>query len=424
MVKETFSNDLAGYMGKSMTIMMDGMYPKMVSGWTKTKFIEMNNRGYFCGGTLPLGYRTEVVAEAGGFYSSDKEPPKRLVPNADAAPFVRRAFEVFAETRCITGVIAYLKGVTGRNWTYDSAKYLLTNETYLGIGRVGEFVNLTHHEPLVPQPLWDLVQEGLIQRTRMPKTQPKDTTAYHLRGLVFCPQCGCRMTPGDHHGRTATVRYYECIGAHKKKTRSCPTRRVNARSLHEAVLSEIRRAVQHPTRLTELVREAVREMPAPEGLKDQLTSLTRRLRETDKKIKNLLGAVENGGSQVSPLLRRLTELEEERAGLDGERQAVERRIEETRLRRPDEAQVMALWGRFLELWEAASDEERNDLLPLLVERVDMRDKEHGMAHLVFAPDLGVLSGGRGKKVNPTSGNVGFTSYQGAGAGLEPATFGL
>ena len=38
MVKENFTDDLAGYMGKSMTILMDGIYPKMVSQWVRTKF--------------------------------------------------------------------------------------------------------------------------------------------------------------------------------------------------------------------------------------------------------------------------------------------------------------------------------------------------------------------------------------------------
>ena len=33
LVREKFTDDLTGYMGKTMTTMMDGVYPKMVSLW-------------------------------------------------------------------------------------------------------------------------------------------------------------------------------------------------------------------------------------------------------------------------------------------------------------------------------------------------------------------------------------------------------
>lgn len=60
-VNEKFSDDLAGYVNKSMTVMMDGMYPKMVSQWTKTKLHAMHANGYFCGGLLPYGYQAVPV---------------------------------------------------------------------------------------------------------------------------------------------------------------------------------------------------------------------------------------------------------------------------------------------------------------------------------------------------------------------------
>src|SRR5579862_5585685 len=99
-VKETFGNDLGGYLQKNMTNFMDGVYPIMVSQWTRTKLEAMIAQGFFCGGTKPLGYSAEPVVDATMSRSRDKAPPKRLVPNSEAAPIVQRAFELFAETRC------------------------------------------------------------------------------------------------------------------------------------------------------------------------------------------------------------------------------------------------------------------------------------------------------------------------------------
>ncbi|MCW3059095.1 MAG: hypothetical protein JWQ02_916 [Capsulimonas sp.] len=41
--------------------------------------------------------------------------------------------------------------------------------------------------------------------------------------------------------------------------------------------------------------------------------------------------------------------------------------------------------RFTDLWEAATAEERNTLTPLLVERVNMTEKERGAVRLSFVP---------------------------------------
>ena len=37
LVREKFTADLAGHVNKQMTILMDGMSPKVVSQWTKAK---------------------------------------------------------------------------------------------------------------------------------------------------------------------------------------------------------------------------------------------------------------------------------------------------------------------------------------------------------------------------------------------------
>ncbi len=418
LVQEHFTPDLAGHVNKQMTILMDGMYPKMVSQWTKTKMQQMVERGFVCGGIVPFGMSREFVTDAVGFASADKEPPKRNVPHPEESVFVRRAFEIFVETRNISRVIEYLSAMSGRRFTYDSAKLLLTNEVYRGVLRFGEWVNFTSHEAIVSEALWDMAQEAMQNRTRRIKRDPLDTASYYLRGIVYCPACGCRMTPGNHHGRTAAVRYYECTGAHKKSTVGCPVRRVNAHSLHNVVYAEICRAAEHPTRMTQLVRDAVKALPAPEKLDDQLVAVSRRLRDVEKRTKNCLTVIETGGAAARAVLARLDELEQEKIGLQEERNKIAGQIADTRINRPDVEQVQSLWQRFAELWEKGTEDDRAELMPLLVERVEMIGKEHGIARLVFDAKIGA------KMKNPTSYNVGLTSGLGAGDGLEPPTFGL
>jgi hypothetical protein len=62
-----------------------------------------------------------------------------------------------------------------------------------------------------------------------------------------------------------------------------------------------------------------------------------------------------------------------------------KRAAESRLARPDKDYVQGLWSRFIELWSEATDEERQKLMPPLVERVDMTEIEHGTCRLAFVP---------------------------------------
>ncbi len=138
-----------------------------------------------------------------------------------------------------------------------------------------------------------------------------------------------------------------------------------------------------------------------------MTGVNRRLREAEKKIKNMTTAIEAGGGAIRSLLNRLEELETERIKLAGEQGQLEKKITASRIARPDTAQVQAHWNEFLTIWEVASDEEKAKLLPLIVERVEVTEKERGFCRLVFQPEIP-----RSRNFS-TSGNVVVNSKMGA-----------
>jgi len=406
MVQENFTDDLNGYLSKKMTNMMDGIYPKMVSQWTKTKQQEMVARGYRTGGIVPFGYSTEVVRDAAGFHKADREPPRRLVPDPEYAPFVKGAFTLFVEQGNYGSVVRYLNGVSSRQWSLKAVIDLLHNEVYKGVQKFGQWRNETAHPPIVSAELWEAVQKKDLARARTPKPDPVDKSSFYLRSLIHCGHCSGRMTPANHHGRVARVRYYECLCGGKRAV-ACPVKRVNAGSVHDAVLTQIRRAAEHPTCMNEIIREAVKLMPTADKSQGLIAGIARRSRETEKKIKNITSAIESGGGAVRSLLARLEELEEERTRLAAEQGQLELKITESQLQRPDAALVQGYWKQFLTIWEVASEEERGRLMPLVVERVELTEKERGFCRLVFQPQIprsGSFS---------TSGNVVVSSQMGA-----------
>lgn len=380
MVKEQFTDDLSGYIGKQMTRFMDGMYPRMVSLWTRTKQEQMVAHGYVCGPQVAFGYRKEAVQDA-GVSRHEKRPPQRFVPDPLSAPLLKHAFEVFVETHSYNRVVEYLRSVTPRKWTLNNITYMLRNDVYRGVLRYGQNVNYTAHEPIISEALWDAARSAEKTRCRSPKQNPVDNTPFYLRGLVHCPHCGSRMTPASHHGRSAKVRYYECLAAHKKLTTDCPSQRVNAEALHDAILDEIALAARHPEKITAYIDQAVMALPIADDMTAELEALTGRVKEVERRMDRVQSAIEESEGELRPLTKRLNELEQERISITTERLKLESRVTESGKARPDAQHIQALWSRFAELWEGMTDEERETVMQQLVERVDIHTKTEGTCRI-------------------------------------------
>lgn len=414
MVREKFTNDLAGSINKDVKILADGMYVEQVREWTKTKQAVMVERGYHTGGCPAFGYSTEPVPGMlpvnlpGG---KVKPPPKRRVPDPEAREIVLRAFEVMDETDNMGCVQRYLRAATPeRAWSMESVRRFLCNEVYRGVQRFGENnVNPSAHEAIIPEVLWDRVQGKIAARADRAvrvsertggllgggegrdlgqhKSQEArvDTFPYYLRGRAFCAVCGGRMTPASHHGMTTKVRYYECV-ASRNRGSACPVRRVNARVLHGAVLAEIARCGKHPTRLAGFIREAVRLLPAPHELKEEARRLRRNRGIAERNIRKCVSAIETAslrGSGLSALTDRIRELEAHIGHIDAEVARVEKAARDAAGKRPDEKSVAALWADVAALWEVGTETERAEFLALLVERVEFTEKNKGVLHLIL-----------------------------------------
>jgi site-specific DNA recombinase len=391
MVYEDFTPDMAGQMNKNLKIFMDGMYPKQVSEWTKTKQAQMVKMGYHTGGVPTFGFCSEPVPGMTDTHlpgGKIKPAPRHLIPHPEQAPHILKAFELFAEFDNMGEVRRYLRReVPERNWNIERISQLLRNDRYIGVARFGEHVNLTAHEPIVPQETWDMVQALLNnpERRLNPRGEGwgegrrRDPMTYYLKGRIYCKTCGCRMTPASFHGRTTVVSYYQCIRGTQTGT-DCPVKRVNAGMLHAAILGEVQRCAEHPSRLIRLYESVAKNLPSPKETRDDIKQARRNQRETEKKIERIIEAIKVVGGSNALVL--------ELRALEARRDEWIKRIKELEaaqvrrtLPRPDAATIAGLWSGFLERWAALSEEERVELLPLVVDRVDFSAKNEGAMRL-------------------------------------------
>jgi site-specific DNA recombinase len=380
MVKEKFTDDLSGYVTRSMTNMMDGMYSQMVKGWTQTKIAEMFEKGYYCGGTRPYGYEainapgmTETTTRNGKI----KSPPKILVPHPEESVHVRAVFQIFADTQNMGNCLRYLQeNEPVIKWKRTQVSTMLKNDRMIGTNRHGGRVAHAVFEALIPTSLWDIVQdllnaperqEYINARSGWRTNKKKHTEAYYLRGRVRCQHCDCLMTPCSHKGATTTVMYYQCIAGTRQRG-TCPITSVNADAVHNAILTEIIRCVEHPSRIERHYREALKAMPQGDSLTDALRKRRRNLSGTQKNLNNITQAIKKAGP-LDGLLSEMQRLESLKAEQEAEIQDLEEKKSAQKRTWPDFASLARVWSEFSERWEVLTQDEKNQILNLIVDKV-------------------------------------------------------
>lgn len=379
LAEENFSDDLNGSMTKDMTVLLDGLQPKMVSQHTKTKMHEMARKGSYCGGIVPFGYRSVYTREYDPRYDLD-EPEKVLVIEEDEAEAVRGAFEEFRLKKTVASVREYLNGTTCRAWHTTSARNLLTNETYTGVYQWGEIRNEEHHPAIVDQEVFHEVQ-GILQASRKKHTRSarNDNYTYYLRGLVRCPHCGCNYT--NSFAKGGQVYYYECHDKKKHpKINNCPVCRINSDALHVAVIDEIRRAAEHHTVMHSLIAQSKGWHTVDNSVRTLRGQLGKKKGQLDLHINNLLKVLGDGRGHDT-ILDRLNTLEQQKKQLLADMEVLDLEIQRSTVKRPTASMVQQVWSEMLELWDYATEEERAELMSLVVKDVVVQQKNSVNLHL-------------------------------------------
>jgi site-specific DNA recombinase len=403
LVKETFTDDLAGYAARSVTQLVDGMYPRMVAEWTRTKMLAMLAEGLHTGGSLPVGY---ILAPAHDLASPGKRTPKRHAPDPERVELAREAFATYLSTGSIATVRDLLADETGQAWRLERTKDLLRNRAYIGQWSWGEAINETHHEGIIDPELFHAVQVKLDQkkhRTINPDRLAKGRSDSDnlLVGRVRCV-CGQSMPPGAAKGRGGRYPYYICYHVRMKLCRN----RVNANTLHELLVGELIRMGKHPWRIRQTLALAAGLLGDPKELQGAHRAALRLQRTEEEAVKRLAADLSGnlGGAARAVLLRELDARAElaETHRLEAERLALE--VSRAGEAQPTARQLEALLSRFGELWEAANESERRQVLRGFVHQVVVTSTKPLTLEAEIYSDFGVFSGGSKFEVLSSTGS--------------------
>ena len=152
------------------------------------------------------------------------------------------------------------------------------------------------HEAIVDKETWELAQK--LRKT--PRRHDTLGEANPLTGLLFCADCGAKMTNHRSRGGTKNNPYpsdfYDCSTytlAHQKRTHACSGHYIRSKVLRELILETIRTvstfAISNQEEFLEKVRSAsqIRQKEVAKENKRKLNKDRKRITELDNIIKKL-----------------------------------------------------------------------------------------------------------------------------------------
>ena len=163
----------------------------------RDKIAASKKKGMWMGGAVPLGYKVEE---------------RKLLPEPEEAKTTRHIFNRYLETGCVRLLMKALRseGVRSRKSQVLSrgALYgMLSNPIYIGKICHKGAIHDGQHEGIIPQELWDEVQQHISNNRIGTKTRARKTEACPLTNKLF-DASGERLVPVHALKKGRRYRYY------------------------------------------------------------------------------------------------------------------------------------------------------------------------------------------------------------------------
>ena len=300
-------------------------------------------------------------------YVIDKDKYYQIDPHT--APVVLESFTRYANGATMKEVMQYLvesgfTTVRGRKIDLNFISRLLKNRKYIGEYSYRHIVTPGGIPAIVPQDLFDRVQQRLEVNRKAP-ARHKAEDDYLLTTKLFCGTCGAMMMgeSGTSASKGRKYHYYRCVNTKKNKTCSAKHKSVRKLPLENAVVSATMAKVMNDD-FVEYIADAVMDLQGRES--SELPALRQQLAETERGIENMLNAIQMGIINQSTK-QRLDELEERKKEI--ELHIIQEEIKKTLLSRED----VTFWiCRFRKL-DVSKLEERRRLIDSFVNSVTIFD---------------------------------------------------
>ena len=279
---------------------MNQYFSAELSQKVKRGMKETRLKGNFTGGHLLYGYDLK---------------DHKIIINESQAEIVRYIYEQFSLGVYVKDIIKFLtaKGIynNGKPFARNTVYNILKNEKYSGIYRHGGEVFENMYPQIVPTDIYENVREK-ISENKYGKRSVE--VVYLLRHKLKCGYCGQPISAETGTSKNGQVkRYYKCLG--RKRQNGCKKSMIGKEYLENLIISAIIEQLSDQQIMNTIVANLLK-------IQEQLTKetpilnlLAKEKRQTEKAIKNIMTAIENGVI-TNTTTKRLKELEERQENLE------------------------------------------------------------------------------------------------------------
>ena len=257
------------------------------------------------GGVVPLGF---TIGKEDRLYHIDPE----------TAPIVQEIFSRYADGEPAEKIATSLneRGLrtrTGKPFVKNSFFQIFRNRRYIGEYRYKDIVTPGGIPAIVDEDLFNRVQQRFEQNKIAHGRPAKEDVSYLLTTKLFCGKCGTLMggeSGTSHMGNT--YYYYKCGNAKRHGKAHCDLKAIRKEPLERFVVDTAIKVIFSDEIIEQLI-DLVMEAQQKENTR--LPVLKNQLRDTEKRLANLLEAIEQG--ILTPTTKqRLDELEARKEALN------------------------------------------------------------------------------------------------------------
>ena len=323
------------------------------------------------GGKPPYGYRV------------DKDT-RLLEIDETTAPAVRKIFELYADGYSTSDICGWLeengyKTSNGNPFKANTLNSILRNEKYRGCytwdrtqaknsdghrnshAQKEDYIKIEGGCPaIVTEELFCKVQDRLAQnRDMMKRAKPK--RYYPFNGVIYCAECGSRMSGNVYHSNGKRYYQYRCSSR-------CGSKAVKAEVLEESVLNVLRDCLFSAPNQSALLN-SLNQFSNARRLdhNQQYQQLTSKRHGLLKAQDNLLSMIEKGKA-TRTIEKRLERKSEELEQVEAKLATLDRNVHTF-----TESDLSGLRDRFTHYMQSCGNINAKELLKSTIYRIDVSD---------------------------------------------------
>ena len=317
------------------------------------------------GGATPLGYAIG--------------PDHTYVIDPAGAQIVGEIYQLYADGCSASRIIEICnergyRTARGGRFNKNSLRSILTNERYVGIYRFGDIVREGAIPAIISRDLYEKVQ-SMYKHNAKARARGKAVEDYLLSTKLFCGHCGSPMIGESGTAKNGTTyRYYKC--SCRKQTHGCAKKTERKEWIEETVVRHTVRTVLTDESIEHIAANVMAILDREAAENDVLAQLEDSLRDTDRRIANLIAAIEQGISTDSTR-DRLMELESQKQDLEA--RCAREKNKAPRLTK----EHIIYWLQSFRQGDINSEDYRRRIIDTLVNAVFVYDPDDGGRRIVF-----------------------------------------